>query len=368
MLQSLYIKNYRRLKELKIDSLGRVNLIAGRNNTGKSTLLEAIALYAKKGLSTLIYQLLENRGENVGQIEAGSNKNLTDIHMKILSSLFTDRAAGFDADNAIVIEDGDDSLTLRFVKYIDETHTDEQGNTIKRRRFLQHDEEMQYENYSIGFQVQTGHAGYIISLENGKPFNSGFRETGEISNLQFIGTKNMDKNSNGNLFDRIALTKKEQYVIEALKIIEPSTERIAFIEETPKERSAVIKLSDDLQQILPLQSMGDGINRILTVILALVNADNGFLLIDEFENGMHYTVQEQLWKIIFTLSQKLNVQVFVTTHSEDCIRGFETVLNASDDMFAGKMIRLDNKNGTIKPVIFNSGELKIASSQNIELR
>jgi len=368
MLQSLYIKNYRRLKELKIDSLGRVNLIAGRNNTGKSTLLEAIALYAKKGISSLIYQLLEDRGENVEQIASGSNKNLTDIHTKILSSLFTDRKAGFNADHAIVIGDGNDSLSLKFVKYVDETQKDEQGNIIKRRKVLQNDEETQYEIYSIGFNVNTGHAGYLIPLENEKPFNSGFQGSGETSNLQFIRTGNMDKNTNGNLFDKITLTEKEQYVIEALKIIEPTTERIAFIEETPKERSAVIKLSDNSQQILPLQSMGDGINHILTIILALVNADNGFLLIDEFENGMHYTVQKQLWKIIFTLSHKLNVQIFATTHSEDCIRGFETVLNAFDDTLAGKMIRLDNKNGTIKPVEFNADELKIATGQNIEIR
>jgi AAA15 family ATPase/GTPase len=71
--------------------------------------------------------------------------------------------------------------------------------------------------------------------------------------------------------------------------------------------------------------MGDGMNRILTIILALVNSDNGCLLIDEFENGLHYTVQENLWRIIFHLSKELNIQVFATTHSEDCIKGFQSV-------------------------------------------
>jgi AAA15 family ATPase/GTPase len=114
--------------------------------------------------------------------------------------------------------------------------------------------------------------------------------------------------------------------------------------------------------------MGDGINRILTIILALVNSDNGFLLLDEFENGLHYTVQEKMWKIIFDLSNTLNVQVFATTHSEDCISGFQRVLNNSDNSQSGKLIRLDNNCGNIKPVEYSSGELKIANEQDIETR
>ena len=60
----------------------------------------------------------------------------------------------------------------------------------------------------------------------------------------------------------------------ALRIIEPDVERIAFIEESPRERTAVVKLKS-ISNVLPLKSMGDGINRILTIILALVNSDNG---------------------------------------------------------------------------------------------
>jgi AAA15 family ATPase/GTPase len=129
----------------------------------------------------------------------------------------------------------------------------------------------------------------------------------------------------------------------------------------------VIKLSE-IPGVLPLKSMGDGINRILTIILALVNAENGFLLIDEFENGLHYSVQEQLWKIIFSLSKKLNVQVFVTTHSNDCISGFERELNSAGNTVTGRLIRLDNVRGSIKQVEFLPNELKIASEQEIEIR
>lgn len=379
MLDSLEIKNYRNLKELRISSLARVNLITGKNNTGKSSILEAIAIYATKGDLNLIYQLLGERGENYRQTEA--NKNSTSLNIRALSSLFTNRLVDFGIDNSISIgsiegnllggsQSPEKSVALRFVKYFDEIQRDNQGVIITRKRtLLQSDTDRRFANFKVGLEIRAEGGSYILSLDEDRPYRFGFKGLGNNESFQFIRTRNIDKEINGKLFDNITLTQKEQYVIDALKIIESSTERIAFVEEAaPRgERTAVIKLSSN-QGVLPLRSMGDGINRILTIILALVNSDNGFLLIDEFENGLHYTVQEQLWNVIFNLAQKLNVQIFVTTHSEDCISGFENILNSPNNSLDGKLIRLDKKNGTIKQVEFNAEELKIANDQHIETR
>lgn len=379
MLNSLNIKNYRSLKELKINSLGKVNLITGKNNTGKSTILEAIALYAGKADLNIIYQFLGERGENFKQSEP--NKNPTESNIKSLSSLFTNRIVGFENENIISIgasEDtlfgeqtsSDKSVSLRFVKYYDEIQRDNQGIiTTRKRTIIDSTNEKQNPIFKFGFETRMGDSSYILSLDEDRPYRYGFRNIPINSNetFQFIRTRNIDREINGKLFDNVALTEKEQFVIDALKIIEITTERIAFIEENSRERTAVIKLSN-VQSILPLKSMGDGINRILTIILALVNCDNGYLLIDEFENGLHHSVQEQLWKVIFSLSEKLNIQVFATTHSEDCILGFENVLNNPNNNLEGKLIRLDNINGVIKQVEYNANELKIATDQNIETR
>lgn len=379
MLDSLDIRNYRNLKELRINSLGMVNLITGKNNTGKSTVLEAIALYATKVDLAIVYQLLGEHGENFRQTDA--NKDATESNIRALSSLFTNRQVSFEKDDAISIgsiesllfgelPSFEDSVSLRFVRYFEEIEKDSQGGTIRRRRIASENEvNKQLANYKVGIEISVGNDSFTRPLDEDRPYRFVFRGFATNENLQFIRTRNIDRETNGKLWDKITLTEKETYVIEALKIIEPNTERIAFIEENPRdrERSSVIKLSNS-SNVLPLRSMGDGINRILTIILALVNSDNGYLLIDEFENGLHHTVQEQLWKIIFNLAQKLNVQVFVTTHSEDCITGFENILNKPDNSFDGKLIRLDNENGTIKQVEFNAKELKIASDNDIEIR
>ncbi len=114
--------------------------------------------------------------------------------------------------------------------------------------------------------------------------------------------------------------------------------------------------------------MGDGINRILTIVLALVHSKKGYLLIDEFENGLHYTVQEDLWKMIFKLAKELNVQVFATTHSDDCIHAFESVLNDEDNQKEGQYFRLERFGEIIKPIFYSASELEVAADQNIETR
>ena len=374
MLNSLYINNYRNLKDLKINSLGSVNLIAGKNNTGKSALLEAIAIYATNGDINLIYKLIDERGETLKKKNEKGNQEETNV--KILSSLFTNRIAGFDtAVNSIFIGEckntfeetlsPNNCVLLRFAKVFDELSSKEQRSTKNSKLFT---DDIAIEKVKIGFQINTRNGINIYTLDNDIPYRFSTNDNMEIKhNVQFVRTRNFDRGVNGSLFDKIALTDKEQHVINALKIIEPLVERIAFVEEPFNERTAVIKLSDS-QQILPLQSMGDGINRILTIILALVNADKGHVLIDEFENGLHYSVQEKLWTIIFKLSSELNIQVFVTTHSDDCIRGFESALNQSNNASNGKLIRLDNVNGIIRQVDFDARELKIATDQNIEIR
>jgi AAA15 family ATPase/GTPase len=377
MIDSIDIKRYRNLDELRIDSLSKVNLITGKNNTGKSTLLEAIALYATKCDLSIIFQLLEERGENYRQIP--SNKNATEANIKALSSLFTNRIVAFGQTSAIIIgtientlfgkqDSVEKSISLRFVKYYDEllNQSDEPGSR-RKRTIIDNDDDKHLVDYKLGLEIRVGTNSFILPLDDDRFYNRiGFRGLGSIENFQFIRTRNIDREINGKLWDNITLTEKEQYVIDALKIIEPLVERIAFIEET-RTRSAVIKLSNS-NNVFPLRSMGDGINRILTIILALVNSDNGFLLIDEFENGLHHSIQEKLWEIIFNLSNRLNVQIFVTTHSEDCISGFENILNSPQNNLDGKLIRLDDINGKIKQVIFTKEELKIATDQNIETR
>ena len=107
--------------------------------------------------------------------------------------------------------------------------------------------------------------------------------------------------------------------------------------------------------------------RVLGIVLALVNAKDGILLIDEFENGLYYSVQPDLWRFIFRLAQSLDVQVFATTHSWDCIEAFQRGA-IEDHLEEGLLIRLESKNGEKSVTLYGEREFTIATREHIEVR
>jgi AAA15 family ATPase/GTPase len=131
-----------------------------------------------------------------------------------------------------------------------------------------------------------------------------------------------------------------------------------------KYRIPVVSLKGSGQRVR-LTSLGDGVNRVLTIILSLLNCKDGVLLLDEFETGLHYSVQKQLWEVIFMLAEQLNVQVFVTTHSSDCLSAFSKV-NVEGQ---GMLIRLEQRKNEIVPVCYiDNKDIAFAAENNIELR
>ena len=115
-----------------------------------------------------------------------------------------------------------------------------------------------------------------------------------------------------------------------------------------------------------LRSYGDGLTRIFGLALALVNAANGLLLIDEVENGIHYSVQADLWKLVLRSAKRLNIQVFATTHNWDCIEAFQSVASETED--DGILIRLAKRGESIQAFLFSGKELKIVAREHIEVR
>jgi AAA15 family ATPase/GTPase len=117
--------------------------------------------------------------------------------------------------------------------------------------------------------------------------------------------------------------------------------------------------------------MGDGMVRVLQLLLLLVPAKGGLYLVDEFENGLHYSVQEKVWEMIFELARISNIQVFATTHSWDCIEAFKNVAARSDDpaiLFrVGKSIKTSEK-GKVIATVFDKAALAQITQLEAEVR
>jgi predicted ATPase len=186
--------------------------------------------------------------------------------------------------------------------------------------------------------------------------------------LQVVPTRNMTAQKVATLWDTIGLSDLSQEVVKSLNLIAPEITDIGLVESmvAPRERIPLVRVSGSGEP-LPLRSMGDGITRLFHITLALANARNGILLIDEFENGLHWSIQREVWNTIFRLADILDVQVFASTHSRDCIQGFaDAWINNSTQ---GSLFRLDaGAEGPIRAKSYTLETLNDSLDTAVEIR
>lgn len=352
-MQSIIISNYKNLRHLDLNSLSRVNLIVGNNNVGKSTLLEAIMIYASEGSISALLDVLQVRGELYTPGGAGID---ADRQMESFCSLISDRNIALFTNSGIEIStndsDGIRSLKLRLVAYV-ESQKDNINQGVRRKILERNFSVSEYPDAVYGLLVESSYSNGS-SREVLHSFEHRLRSVPPLQPLppvQYVKTNQLARTENAVLFDKIALTALEPEIIRALNIIEPGIDAINFLmdEYSPEQQRVPLIVFKGNNKKIRLSTMGDGINRVLTIILALLNAKDGYLLIDEFDNGLHYSVQTQLWKIVYELSRKLNVHVFATTHSSDCIKSFVD----ADSENSGKLLRLEEAETDIIAIPFN---------------
>ena len=173
-------------------------------------------------------------------------------------------------------------------------------------------------------------------------------------------------------WDKVALTEEESRAVDALNLIYTgSVERVAMIGDDSGTRRGggrrpVVKLRDEPRPV-PLKSLGDGAVRLFGVALALANSKDGFLLIDEAENGIHHSIQRDFWTMILKAAHQNNVQVLATTHSWDCVAGFAMASTEIEEV-DGALVRLEKKGDDIRAVEYPSYDLDVIAQQGIEVR
>lgn len=370
LLEAFEAVNFRGFKHLKLDKLGRVNLIVGKNNVGKTSLLEALSVYAHRGSPSLIYDILEARDEN-SRIRTSRVRNRIEIQRRIenIRFLFYGRRDIKKQSLTISLGPGITQKTLSMSTgwYISET--DDQG--LRKLQPLPSPEFASAENVVPGLAVKYGtEAETIYRLER---YIDSFRiPISEATGIKYIyiPANGLDEIEIGEYWDSITLTELQEQVVASLRIIEPKIDGVNLITDSERrderERIPVVKLSD-FDARLPLRSLGEGLNRMLGISLALSNSTDGLLLIDEIESGLHYSVQATMWRLVIEMAHRLNVQVFATTHSWDCIQGFQQATQEAKQE-EGVLIRLGRKKEDIVATLYNESELAIVTRDQIEVR
>ena len=375
----LSIKGFRGIKDLSISPLARVNLITGKNNAGKSSILEALHLHAQNAAPAIILEILAYRGEgrSPGEQEIPFDPD-RDFY---ISALFHGFPRIWDSFGPITISTNgrakEVNLTLR-VRWFNE-EIDLEG--VVRLKPRPAPSSGNPEGIPV-LVIDAGRTAYTHRLDRFQDPRSGISIRREPTNrLQAIADfmnpailvrpyDSMFTNTMGSLWDAIALTDNERHVVDALRIIDPRILAVSMVggDFLTKTRTVIVR-AENISRPVRLRSFGEGASRLFSVALSLVNARGGILLIDEFENGLHHTIQADVWRMIFRLAPSLDVQVFATTHSWDAIVAFQKA--AAESPETGALVSLTrrlDKGDKIFATLFNEEELDVIASDTIEVR
>lgn len=356
MLKSLRIKNFRCFKTFELQQLGRLNLLVGTNNSGKTSILEAVQILCSQATFEVLPEIMLNRGEYIWIAENSGNRELDISHLfygheiHVGSRFSISDSTSNSGEKIIVSIENNDHFTTGIENSgplaLVVTHPNKNDKTIK----------------------------VPLSVNQGLPASM-LRIPGESENLgvktQYVTSSSLTTKNMLALFDQIVLTPEEDIVTESLRTIEPRIERIASVGpgryvSLNSPGGLVVRLSGSNQRI-PLGSMGDGMRRMLGLTLALVNAKDGVLLVDEIDTGLHFSAMSDMWRLIWETAKRLNVQVFATTHNSDCWTSLAAIANTESLSEEGITIHRIEKD---KPssIVFTERQVVIAAERGIEVR
>jgi hypothetical protein len=339
----------------ELQQLGKLNLLVGTNNSGKTSILEAVQLLTSQSNLESLREVMIGRGEYILSDERGGGRELDVRHLFYsheidVGSKFSIFGANYDHEEGITVS---------------VEHTGQLNLFEDLREFVLVIKWLGYEGENIKLPLSSGEG---LPLDYIRRIRRDFSRSGVRT--QFVTSSSLTPEEMVNLFNRVVLTAEEHFVIKALQTIEPKIERIAPGEikfREPSSRSGFrVRLSDSDKPI-PIGSMGDGIWRMLGLTLAIVNARNGVLLIDEIDTGFHFSALSDMWKLIWETAKRLNVQVFATTHNSDCWTSLAAIASNESPSEEGITIQRIEK-GKPNSIVFTERQVVIAAERGIEVR
>jgi AAA domain, putative AbiEii toxin, Type IV TA system/AAA domain len=344
MLTSIHIKNFRGFRDLKIEPFKRVNLIIGQNNTGKTGILEALAL--------VLWE------PNPGQCG-------------ILPTLF--RSAGGEGNENFwkwLFYNKDLTKNVEIITSFDRDVLPPNRPPIARLGFAHEFGVILQANPKSPIELDTstlklaGNLGMIscYTTTGTGSINAGFKPA-------VFSTHPSDPVKNAIEYNRVILKRRKKQVEELLRRIEPRLQAVEALQvgKPSQGQTPLIYVDLGLSEMIPITQLGQGFNRLLDIYSEVLASDAKVLLIDEIENGLHHSVLPTIWKGLFLAAKEVGIQIFATTHSRECIEAADQVARESEN-YELALIRLDRVTEDIKSTVMDEKSLATARELKWEMR
>jgi AAA15 family ATPase/GTPase len=356
------LQRFRGIESIEFSDFRDINLIVGKNNSSKTSILEA--LFILSGSLTPEILLRINLFRSLRFVEQDDFRLIFNS-LNYKKNIFI-KARGF----------LEDSRTLEIIPSVRNAKTHNVSKNVSREY-----EESDLNSYTGGTNINELTLQTTVKerhTQEKKDFAKIFFQnpdfitengTGKIKNEQRAVYVTQNLNLSSNLekeLEDLIITKNHLDLVEVLRTVDISIDNIML------GHNRMIYVDTGMERLIPVNLLGDGIRRLLSVILAIYNARGGIVLIDEIDNGLHFSTLKSLWKSVVTTAKKCNVQVFVTTHNHETIKYLSESLQEPDFEYFQSKVKTYTvrklKNGEHKSYGYDFEQFSNAINDDIELR
>ena len=360
MIGELKLLGYRGFGCYRLGGLRRVNLLVGKNNSGKTSVLEAAHLLAAGDLPDALSRHIEARRGKMPR------RRLTGYNVIDILPVFTHH--NISPGSLVDIQSQDAGVQFKV----------ESMTKFPRPSFydilqsIGEDQSVELPEFTVTISrfSQNDSIGMFALSESGLLFVPvGVRENAlDIAcKTQLLTSASLYPADLQVLWDNALRQSRENETVRVLQTIQPDIGSIYFLSGSKTGAPEILVGSAQNGSRVPLDSFGEGMRRLLALSLSLNDCADGLLFVDEIDTGLHWTVMEDLWRLVISAARDGNVQVFATTHSYDCVKGLASLLEREPELEEEVSLqklerRLD------EAVAFRGEQIPIAIDHNIELR
>jgi predicted ATPase len=354
MIDGLAIKNFRGFSDLDIPRLTKFTLLGGGNNVGKTSVLEALWLYYARMNALSFVGLQQLRGLN----------ELPLSPVAMWAPFFARYNLATPISIELRFKDRVDKLSIAYQTGYSPKITAQRGSqgvpVVQGNQSASQAHSLKMELSSGG---QVVHRSFLVMEPNGLRMEM---EKSLVPAPGALITARVPSNVRDDAlrFGALDIQNRDSEILEFIKIVEP---RLISLSAVAIGNGTVVHGDIGLGVKMPVYHMGDGVVRILNIILTIATSPGGVVMIDEFGTGLHYSILSRICQAVAAAAEKYDVQVIATTHSYELLEeAHKGLVKSNPDSFA--YIRIDRSGAAATANRYDYETLGVALEQEWEIR
>ncbi|MEW5948339.1 MAG: ATP-binding protein [Thermodesulfobacteriota bacterium] len=358
MVTKLNISGFKGFEKLELPRLSRFTLLGGRNNVGKTSVLEAVFMFFDRLNPQMILRQFDWRGVNAVSLEPDT----------LWAPVFFNYDLGKPMAICAVIDGSEEKMTVKFNPNYVEPGIQAKASDSGMKPLHVRTDQKPIPSYALDIEYRRKQERVQVSHMLIGPSGIGLRidhaKVKQRAAVFLVSRMHVNPSEDAERFGQLDIVGQQDRILEFLRLVEPKLKSLSSI---AMGDTSLIHGDIGLSRKIPVSYMGEGVSRLLSIILAIATSKNGVVLIDECENGIHYSIMSKVWEAIGKAAREFDCQVIGTTHSYECLR-------SAYEGFGGELkqdfsyVRLDRIDDNVVAKTFEYELLKTAIESGMEVR